>query len=280
MKIIDFRLRPPFGDYVGSYFFTKKALDNYHKLNRMPLSPSALEQSMTKCLEEMDACGIIKGMAHANLDMNVNNESIAKLVETHPDRFIGCIDMDIYDMERALRDIDEYILDGPCSCVNLETAWLHNSKPIPFNDHRLYPILEKCQKHDIIVNYVTGFGSDKLENLSPYILDEVAYDFPDLRIVVGHGGWPFIREYCWIAHIRKNVWISPDQYMFNSPGFQDFVTAANNLLKGKMIYGSCYPLVALDAAIDYTKALGLSEDAYYEYMYGAAARLFGFEEAE
>ena len=92
-------------------------------------SPSALEQSMTKCLEEMDACGIIKGMAHANLDMNVNNESIAKLVETHPDRFIGCIDMDIYDMERALRDIDEYILDGPCSCVNLETAWLHNSKP-------------------------------------------------------------------------------------------------------------------------------------------------------
>lgn len=249
----------------------------YHRQTRMHQPESAFELSMEKCLEEMDATGTKIGVAQANVDLHVSNETIRDIVTRWPDRFVGCIDLDVYDMQKSLRDIDQFIVDGPCSGITLETAWLFNSPPIPFDDKRLYPVFEKCQKNGIFVIYPTGMGYDKLANGSPCILDNVARDFPEMTIVVSHAGWPYVTESCWIANARPNVYLSPDQYIFNTPGYLDYVVAINNMLQDKMIYGSCYPLVSLQAGLEYTLGLGINDDALPKYMYGNAAKILGLK---
>ena len=277
MDIIDFRLRPPFGDFCSSYFFNKDVMAKYNKQTRMQQPASAFELSMEKCIEEMDATHTKIGVVQANIDLHVSNDTIRQIVMRWSDRFIGCIDLDVYDMQKSLNDIDQFIIDGPCSGITLETAWLFNSPPIPFDDKRLYPIFEKCQKNNIFVIYPTGMGYNKLSNGSPCILDNVASDFPEMTIIVSHAGWPYVTETCWIANGRKNVYLSPDQYIFNTPGYTDYVIAINNMLQDKMIYASCYPLVSLQASLNYTLNLELNEEALPKYMYDNAAKVLGLK---
>ena len=55
-------------------------------------------------------------------------------------------------------------------------------------------------------------------------------DFPDLRIVVSHGNWPWVSEILHVAFRRPNVYLSPDMYLYNMPGMDDYLRAANGFL--------------------------------------------------
>lgn len=280
MKVIDFRLRPPYGDFKTSYFFDPKEMAKYQRQQRMEQSASAFELSMEKCLQEMDETGTVLGVAQANIDLHVSNETIAEIVEKYPKRFVGCIDLDFYDIKKSLYDIDKFIVNGPCSGITCEPAWLFNGIPMPFDDARIYPVFEKCQEEGIFVIYPTGMGYDKLENGAPERLDKVAREFPELTIIVSHAGWPWVNETCWIANKRPNVYLSPDQYIFNTPGMNDYVIATNNMLQDKMIYGSCYPFVSLKAGIDYTLGLGIKEEALQKYMFNNALKVLKLDPAQ
>lgn len=273
LKVIDFRLRPPMGDFKSSYFFNHDQMAKYQRQQRMEQSASAYELDMDKLLQEMEESGTVIGVAQANIDLHVSNDTIADIVNAYPKKFVGCIDLDWHDTKGALYDIDKYILNGPCAGITCEPAWLFNGEPMPFDDARLYPIFEKCQENDIFVIYPTGMGYDKLENGTPERLDKVAREFPEMTIVVSHAGWPWVNETCWIANKRPNVYLNPDQYIFNTPGMYDYVIAINNMAQDKMIYGSCYPFVSLQAGIDYTMNLGINDEAMPKYMYRNAAKV-------
>ena len=75
---------------------------------------------------------------------------------------------------------------------------------------------EKCQREDILVTLVFGglFGRG-LEYYNPADLDKVARDFPDMNLVLTHGGWPYTTETCWIAYHRPKVTLSPDYWMMS-----------------------------------------------------------------
>lgn len=275
MKVIDFRLRPPFGDYVGSWFFNPSILEKYYLQRRMPQSASAREASMEKCLQEMDEAGIDLAVTAARKEAGVGNETLVELEKKWPRRFSGLIDVNLYDQADAFREIDEFIVNGPCMGLSWEPTMCVKNPPMPVNDRRLYPIYEKCQKIDAFLVYTTGIGFDTLENGNPARLDQVARDFPELRIIVSHAGWPYVTENCWIAHVRKNIYLAPDLYIFNTPGYQDYVTAINNMLQEKCLYASCYPLVSMQAGLDYTHTLGIKSGVLEKYVYHNAATILG-----
>ncbi len=62
----------------------------------------------------------------------------------------------------------------------------------------------------------------------PKYVDELAFTFPKLKIALCHGGWPFVAQACHVVMQHENVYLSPDVYMMSfTPGYQDYVTAAN-----------------------------------------------------
>jgi uncharacterized protein len=69
------------------------------------------------------------------------------------------------------------------------------------NDKRLYPIYERCERNGMVVMFHAGtslFPGCKMRYADPYTFDDVISDFPDMSVVLCHGGrgfWYHIAEF-------------------------------------------------------------------------------------
>lgn len=279
MNVIDFRIRPPFEEFLTdeASFFTQEKLDKFEKQTSLKVGASARERSMEKCLAEMDEAGITVGVASPRRKKGVSNQTMVNLINQYPERFIGLAGCDVFDVEGTLAEIDEYVLHGSLKGLTIECGFATTTPSMAFDDRRMYPIFDKCQKENIFILYTTGLAFSTLEQAKPTALDQVARDFPDLKIVVSHACWPYVIESCWVALMRKNVYLSPDVYMFNTPGNNEYIMATNNMLQDKMIYGSAYPLASITESMKYNLNCGISDAVKPKYFYHNAAKVLGLE---
>jgi len=246
-----------------------------------------LRADMDLFIKEMDEANVVKAVLvgrHAFSEFQgsgggykgISNDIVVELMDKYPGRFIGVISVDINHPESALKEIDKYIVNGSCVGVTLEPGY---EKPVRnFDDRILYPIYQKCQEVNAFVILTGGLVYTELEKTNPGCIDRVALDFPDLKILIGHGGWPWITEILWMALTRPNVYVSPDYYMFNAPGSIDYWLAVNHHMKDKMVFGTAYPFGSFKECIEITKQHVENETVLEQYLYGNAARFLGLEE--
>jgi hypothetical protein len=73
----------------------------------------------------------------------------------------------------------------------------------------VYPLYERCQALDLPVLIHTGMDPAPLRSKygRPAEVDEVANDFPDLRIVCAHMGGVWREEAVGVAQHHENVWL-------------------------------------------------------------------------
>lgn len=282
-KIIDFRVRPPYKSFNSEWFFGDEVLNKYQHQSGQPVGESAKQRSMDLFLKEMDDNNIIHAVVTSRVsygldyaDMSgVDNRDVADLVSAYPNRFTGVIAVNTLECESALREIDRYIVNGPCKGVTIEPAFSKGATR--WDDKSLYPIYKKCEESNAFVILTAGVQYDQLYEADPVAFDNVAVAFPNLRIVICHGGWPYITQTVWVALKRKNVWLIPAFYMYDSPGKTDFVYAINNMLSDKMMFSSAYPLAAMDAAIQCNMDSGIKESVAEDFFYNNAAKFLGIE---
>ncbi len=269
LKVIDWRLRPPFQSFKESYLYNE---------DLRPTAPAAaLEFNMDKMIEEMDAAGVEVGV----VPMRVGNDNhdIAELKKRYPGRFAGLAHIDPWDGKKALDDIDLYVGEGKADGIIMEPGQFFLRDSMLADDKMLWPIYEKCQAEGILVSLTFGgLFCDKLENYNPIYIDRVAKLFPDMTLVLSHGGWPYVTEICHVAYQRPNVYLDIDYYGFTTnPGYQDYVIAANNVLQDRILFGSCYPGFSLERAVGEYLKNGLSEEALPKVLYHNAAKLLKLE---
>lgn len=275
-KVIDWRLRPPFGSYKGCAIFetaTNSKLAN-------PNAPkSVTEFSMDYLIQEMDEANVVKAVVPIRKEND--NDDIARIQAAYPGRFEGLAHIDPFEGQKALDDIDKYVTNGPAKGIILEPGQIFLQDSMRPDDKRLYPIYEKCQAEDVLVTLTFGgYYGRALEYYNPEALDRVAMNFPDMKIVLTHAGFPYITQTCWIAMHRPNVYLSPDFWILSTnPGFQDYVTAANNTLQDQFIFGSVYPAgPGLKGAIEDLQKVGIKDEVLPKFLYENAARLLKLEE--
>ena len=173
------------------------------------------------------------------------------------------------------------MVEGKCTGVVVEPGYGPNNEKMAVNDERMYPIYEICQKHDIPM--MLGFGGmlhPSLKLFQPVDIDTVAIDFPELRLLCAHGGWPYAQEMMWIALVRKNVWLMPDLYMYETPGMLDYAMGANTVCKEKIIWGSAYPIVSQKESLDKYLKSGIKEEFLDNVLYKNALRFLNMTEAD
>ncbi|MDI6726516.1 MAG: amidohydrolase family protein [Smithellaceae bacterium] len=79
------------------------------------------------------------------------------------------------------------------------------------NDPRLYPVYGRCEREGLVVLFHAGtsvFKGARMRYADPYTFDDVICDFPDLKVVLCHGGrgfWYHIAEH--LAKTFPNVYI-------------------------------------------------------------------------
>lgn len=281
MKIIDFRVRVPYGSFLKAGFYSdipkrEKVADGKYN---MTLPQSVYQGSMELLLKEMDELNIVKAIVPARKAFHVDNSELVSLLQEYPNRFIAFAAVDPLDGEVALNEIMQYVVNGPCTGVVMEPGYSYERERIAIDDDRGMPIYELCEKENIPM--MLGFGGmlhPSLEKMRPVSVDNIALQFPNLRMVLAHGGWPFVQEMTWIALMRKNIYLMPDLYMYKTPFTWDYVAGANTVIKEKIIFGSAYPIVSQKESVHNYLNIGIQSEFLENVMYKNALRFLQMED--
>lgn len=277
MKIIDFRLRPPIKGFLNARIYARPDIRNRftRQLGFEP-APSAEQKSAELLFQEMDLAGITRGVIvgrNTAVLGAVPNADVAEVARTHPDRFIPAAAIDAVDRRDAMRQLKE-ALDLGIRIINVEPGAL--STPMHVDDGRMYPLYAYCEDNKIPVIIMSGGspGPD-ISYTEPAHLDRVLAHFPDLTVVASHGNWPWVQEIIHVAFRRPNLYLSPDMYLYNLPGMDDYIKAANGFMRDRFLFATAYPLCPL---VEYTRwflGLPIAPDAMEKILYGNAARILG-----
>jgi predicted TIM-barrel fold metal-dependent hydrolase len=237
-------------------------------------APSAETRSMELLLREMDEAGVGLGVVQARVSDyfgSVSNDDVAAIVRDHPTRFVGVAAIDPTNRRAACAEIDRVMALG-FKGINIEPG----AYPVPMypDDRRLYPIYAYCEDRNIpVIVMAGGNAGPDLSYSVPVHVDRVAGDFPQLRIVVSHGGWPWVSEILHVAFRRTNVYVSPDMYLHEMPGWEEYIKAANGFLAERFLYASCYPLAPVKEYAEWFLRLPLKPEARERLLWKNAAEL-------
>jgi len=170
--------------------------------------------------------------------------------------------------------LEEYVREG------VKGLKLHPSYQFFYpNEARLYPLYSKVQELKIPVIYHIGtsiFKGTRLKYCDPIYLDDVAVDFPNLKIIMAHSGRGFWYDKCFfLSRLHKNLYMDitglPPQNLLNY-----FPELEKN--REKVIFGSDWPTIpsSIGRNIEMIKSLPLSDQTIEAILYRNAEKiLFG-----
>ena len=273
---IDFRFRP-----VGAQSWTRDT--TYHYLERMNVEPCpSFEAGSSELMfAEMEEAGIeigVIGVPGPTSDRGLDptgSDTIQAIAARHPDRFIGFGSIEPSDVEEAVAAIGRLADDGVRG-VTIDPSTASVSRR--FDDRALYPLFDQAQARGLIVTTtMSALLGPYCDDCRPEYADRVATDFPQLTVVIQHGGWPYVLEAIGVAYKQPNVFLVPGQYIhYGFPGSEHYITALRHLLQDQILFGSVYPncgpLVDLRSIVS---SWGLTPAVERKYLRTNAERVLG-----
>lgn len=205
--------------------------------------------------------------------MLISNAEVSAHIDTAPDRFRGLASVDLNDPMGAVRDIRTWV-DGKRFVGVRVVPWLWD---LPPNDRRYYPVYTACV--DAGVPFCTQIGHtgplmrSETGRLIPY-LEDVLLDFPDLKVVGGHVGFPWVDELTSLAIKFPNFYADTSAYALHRlPA--DFVAFMKGPGKGRVMFGTNWPMLSPTQCLKGLNALDLTDDQKDAFLQGTARKVFG-----
>ncbi|MGD9944979.1 MAG: amidohydrolase family protein [Burkholderiaceae bacterium] len=228
--------------------------------------------------EQMDAHNVgrimVSGVdSRRENGLHVENDWVARLMAELPGRVIGGVGIDpLRPMMEITREIERCVTQHGFSFVKL----FPYAVGLPPHDRRFYPVYAKCCELDIPVWSQVGHTAGLMpsEPGRPIHLDRVALDFPELRIVGAHIGWPWEQEMIAMALKHPNVYVStcghaPDHW---PEAFAQFMKTRG---KRKVVFGSNWPYISYDRYFRDFGRLGLTEEGERLFLRDNLLRVLG-----
>ncbi len=209
--IVDFRFTPPTPEGLPRYTAPPKHLQGYAQAFGTRVyggeNPDVRLMSVDELLAYLDRAGVDKALLKTGDNETTQGKKypmdrLAEYIKGHEDRLIAVSGVDPYKGMAAVRELEWSVKElGFRGGVNLGPYELK----LRANDKKFYPIYTKCVELGIPVLLHTSinFSNELLLDFgNPMYIDEVAVDFPELKIVCVHGGWPWPRWWPWPGATR------------------------------------------------------------------------------
>jgi len=237
-------------------------------------------RSVDEFIEMMDRTGFARvgipatkvyNWRERHLIWNLGVADIAPLVDRYPNRFFGLYGINPFTRMAGVRELELAVRDH-----NVIAAVMH---PHGFGLSPAaadwFPFYAKCAELDIPVFSLVGHAAEEMpsEPGRPLNLEQVALYFPELRIV-GVSGWPWVEEMISMAWKFKNVFYGTSQYAPRhwTPELKSFARARG---RGKMLFGTGFPVLDHAEALAQIDELQLSSDARRALLEGTARTVLG-----
>jgi len=253
MKVIDFRFRPNTQQTINGIQSSKMFKGLCESIDFSKMKPQTVEEVVA----DLDQHGVLRAVitgrdCETTYGAKSNNDSVIEFVKKFPDKFFGFVGLDphkgmnaVYELRAAVNDLG---MRG--AAVDPYLAQIYA------NDAKYYPLYAKCCELNVPIVFTTGPATlvpgAIIDHVAPRYIDFVARDFPELKIIISHGGYPWVNEAIIVAQRNRNVYIEISEFE-SSPMSEAYVQAANTMIGDKILYASAHPFVDFRQALDTTR---------------------------
>jgi predicted TIM-barrel fold metal-dependent hydrolase len=279
-RVVDFRFRVSTPEFDASGAAAHDALwwQSRRPLWRHENDPVAApdaDRSLVGCVAWMRSrgvVGVLPGRDHAGV--TVPNDHLRDLCATYPDCFRALVGVDPSQRRRSMDEVTRRVGEGFVG-VHLEPGWLRPAMAL--DDRLLYPLYARCEDLGcLVVAHVGPLAGPALEHTRPDAFARVARDFPGLRLVMAHAGYPHAEAAVMVVLKHDNVWLGPDPYHAFPGGhvYREWAHTSDPVAD-RLLYGSSLGWPAAPDALARFSALGWRDDVLERVLWRNAADLLG-----
>ena len=245
--------------------------------NRQPTMPEMAayyrERKMAAVIFSVDA-------EYATGHPRISNEEVAEVAGQYPETLIPFGSVDPWKGRAGAREVKRLVEDQ-----GVRGFKFHSSiQGIAPNDPIGYPVYEAIEEAGVPALFhsgqtgigagVPGGGGIRLKYSNPMHVDDLAVDFPELRIILAHPSFPWQDEALAVANHKPYVYIDLSGW---SPKYfpPQLVQYANSLLQDKVLFGSDFPVITPDRWLADFEKLEIKESVRPKILKDNAVRLLG-----
>ena len=218
------------------------------------------------------------GVAYDPVSSRLPYQEVVKAIDRYPDHFAGLAGIDPTEGMRGVRELQMLVTEYGFVGAHLYPHWFGLAP----DEARYYPFYAKCCELDVPIQMQVGhclrYSPDRpLRSVGrPITLDTIACDFPELKLVGIHIGWPWTEEMISVAWKHPNVYIGSDAY---APKYwpKEFVHFINSWGQDKVLFGTDFPVIAFDRARSEIEGLGLKPESKRKFLRENAFKLYGLK---
>ncbi len=237
--------------------------------------PSTLQITPELALQAMDSAGVdvmLLSAWSAPEGWLISNDELKEQINAAPDRFKGMLSVDISKPSEAARTIKERF-DGDRFVAVRVLPWVWN---LPPNHAWFYPVYAACV--EVGAPFCTQIGHtgplrrSEVGRLIPY-LEDVLIDFPELVVVGGHVGFPWIDELTSLTIKFPNLYVDTSAYALHRLP-PDFVSYMKGIGKDRVMFGTNWPMIDPGYCLKGLEGLGLDQESQAKFLSGTAKKVF------
>lgn len=244
-EVID-DLREGFPVELLSYFevFTKTTIS----AEQFGAYAESLRRTDDQILDSLDDAGITRSLITGFDERStcgvtfVHNASVAAVVARYPDRFLPFAGADILAGDSAVDEFERWVVEHGFRGLSLRPFMIGR----PASDPAYFPCYAKCVELGVPVSIHTSadWTRTRLSDLGhPRHIDDVACRFPELTILMSHGGYPWVLQACLIAWKHPNVYLElaahrPKYFASPGAGWEPLMRFGQTTIRNKIVYGT------------------------------------------
>jgi len=249
----------------------------------------SFDEVLSSLLKEMksnkvDHTVVITSYKRTNFNLTMAEElNVARNIKNLT--VIGSLDV-LDHTKRDLDLLDELLAKKIIKGVKIHLGYQH----VYPNDPKCTQIYALCVKHNAPVIFHTGDTLTipgeipaKVKYAHPLPIDDVAAEFPDLKIIIAHLGNPWIMDCAEVLYKNDNVYADISGLVVDD---KDLYSPYGEMMKKKirelfeysdprkLLYGTDWPLASMKSYIEFTKGLGIPKKDLDYVFYKNAVALF------
>ncbi len=220
----------------------------HHRPGDHPPSRAGAEAHKTAS-EPVDK-SIVVGFKSPYLGAEIPDRLVADYVRQDPERLIGFAGIDPTDPGEAVRQMRHARDDLGMRGVALSPA-AQNFHPCHTNAKACYEAMAELQLPVLFHSGVRNSRECVLQYGQPVLLDEVAREFPGLRVIIAHMGYPWMQETIALLAKHPNVY-SDVSWVLHQPwgAYQALLDAHQHGVMHKLLFGSGFPYTSAAHCIE------------------------------
>ena len=242
--------------------------------------------TITDYIKKMDQAGIERSLLIAVRagdirvpeSFEIPYERVYDVCSQNPDRFSGLAGVDPFRGMEGLNDLETAVKEYGFVGAHLYPHWCE----LPPNHRKYYPYYTKCCELEIPIMMQVGHNLIYSKNRrlpsvgKPIYLDQVAIDFPELKLIGIHIGIPWTEEMISMCWKHENVYTAGDAY---APKYwpEAFIHYANSYGKHKVMFGTDWPVIDPIRAVDEFNDLNFKDSSKELVLRENAMRVFNLD---